>query len=215
MCADDGHRRATPSRPRLARWLLLFLATLAAVSPLRAQAPRAPLESDVQAAYLLNFLRYTQWPARSFPTRDAPYVIAVVGGEHVATRVRAVAAAAGRVDGRVVEVRWVPGARGSRAAPFDSIQDRENLLQLQRSHLVFFHSSAGNIPDQALSDLWGQPVLTVSDVPGFTRTGGMLGLVRRDGNVVFEANPVAIRNSRLMLSAKVLKLARITRSALR
>ncbi len=58
-------------------------------------------------------------------------------------------------------------------------------------------------------------MLTVSDVPGFAQSGGMLGLVRRSGSIVFEANPVAIRNSRLMLSAKVLKLARITRSALR
>jgi hypothetical protein len=198
-----------------ARGLLALLVALAAVAPLRAQSPRAPLESEVQAAYLINFLRYTQWPERSFDSRGAPYVIAVVGSEHVAARVRAVASAAGRVDGRPVEVLWVPGARGSRAAPFDSSQDRENLLQLQRSHLVFFHASAGNIPAQALSDLWGQPVLTVSDVPGFTQSGGMIGLVRRSDSIVFEANPVAIRNSRLMLSAKVLKLARISRSTLR
>jgi hypothetical protein len=211
---------ATRSGPRhagahWARAVLALLVALAAVAPLRAQSPRAPLESEVQAAYLINFLRYTQWPERSFDSRAAPYVIAVVGSEHVAARVRAVAGAAGRVDGRPVEVLWVPGARGSRAAPFDSSQDRENLLQLQRSHLVFFHASAGNIPAQALSDLWGRPVLTVSDVPGFTQSGGMLGLVRRSGSIVFEANPVAIRNSRLMLSAKVLKLARITRSTLR
>jgi hypothetical protein len=211
---------ATRSGPRhagahWARAVLALLVALATVAPLRAQSPRAPLESEVQAAYLINFLRYTQWPERSFDSRAAPYVIAVVGSEHVAARVRAVAGAAGRVDGRPVEVLWVPGARGSRAAPFDSSQDRENLLQLQRSHLVFFHASAGNIPAQALSDLWGRPVLTVSDVPGFTQSGGMLGLVRRSGSIVFEANPVAIRNSRLMLSAKVLKLARITRSTLR
>jgi hypothetical protein len=52
-------------------------------------------------------------------------------------------------------------------------------------------------------------------VPGFTQSGGMIGLVRRSDSIVFEANPVAIRNSRLMLSAKVLKLARISRSTLR
>jgi hypothetical protein len=195
----------------------LFAAVLVAPRTLpdaRAQAI-APAEEDVQAAFLLNFLRYTDWPGRSFDGPDAPFVITVVGSEQVAARVRAVVAAAGRVNGRPVEVRWLPGARGSRAAPFDSAQDRENQLQLRRSHLVFFHASAGNVAGQTLSDLWGLPVLTVSDVPDFTRVGGMHGLVRASGRVAFEANPVAIRNSRLLLSAKVLKLARNTGGARR
>ena len=178
--------------------------------PAASAATRAPSEDEVAAAFLLNFLRYTDWPPRTFATADAPFVIAVVGNEAVATHVRAVVAAAGRINGRNVEVRWIPSARGTRAAPFDSLPDRENLSQLRRSHLAFFHSSAGDVPAQALSDLWGQPVLTVSDVPDFTRAGGMLGLVRVSGRIAFEANPVAIRNARLMLSAKVLKLARLT-----
>lgn len=195
---------------------VLLSATAAAVasmpvaSPVRAQPARTPSEAQVEAAYLVNFLRYTEWPARSFDAPDAPYVIAVVGDASVAQSVRAVASAAARINGRAIEVRSIPGGRGTRAAPFDSEQDRENLLQLRRSHLVFFHASAGAIPAQALSDLWGQPVLTVSDVPDFARSGGMLGLVKSSGHIMFEANPVAIRNSRLMLSAKVLKLARLT-----
>jgi hypothetical protein len=182
-------------------------------APANAQAPRTPSEVQIEAAYLVNFLRYTEWPARSFDAPDAPYVIAVVGDASVADSVRAVASAAARINGRTIEVRWIPGARGSRAAPFDSGQDRENLLQLRRSHLAFFHASAGTIPSQALSDLWGQPVLTVSDAPGFAVSGGMLGLVRTSGHIVFEANPVAIRNSHLLLSAKVLKLARLVRGS--
>lgn len=204
--------------PRLAG-LLLSLAAGATVMVVPALAIAAPApaatETQVQAAYLVNFLRFTQWPERSFGSPEAPYVIAVVGDQAVANDVRAVATAAGRLGTRTVEVRWIAAARGSRAAPFDSAQDRENLVQLRRSHLVFFHSSAGAIPSQALSDLWGQPVLTVSDVPDFTRAGGMIGLVSISGRVVFEANPVAIRNSKLILSAKVLKMARVTPSALR
>jgi hypothetical protein len=214
----DAGRRGL--RRRAASALAAALLCVAASSPAAWAAPRLqpsagpsarpPSEDEVSAAFLLNFLRYTDWPPRSFATADAPYVIAVVGNESVATHVRAVVAAAGRINGRPVEVRWVSSARGTRAAPFDSAQDRENQSLLRRSHLVFFHSSAGNIPAQALSDLWSQPVLTVSDVPDFTRAGGMLGLVRQAGHIAFEANPVAIRNARLMLSAKVLKLARLT-----
>lgn len=178
-----------------------------------AHAPRAPTDTEVEAAYLVNFLRYTEWPARSFHSADAPLVIAVVGDAVVADTMRAVAASAAKIRGRGIEVLWLQGARGSRAAPFDSAQDRANLLQMRRSHMVFFHASAGNVPARALADLWGQPVLTVSDVAEFTRAGGMLGLVRTASRLEFEANPVAIRNSHLLLSAKVLKMARRTNGA--
>jgi len=186
-----------------------------AARPAVAQALRAPSETASEAAYLVNFLRYTEWPAHSFDAPDSPLVISVVGDAAVAESVRAVAVTAARIGGRAVEVRWVEGARGSRAAPFDSVQDRANLQQMRRSHMVFFHASAGNIPARALTDLWGLPVLTVSDVPEFTRAGGMLGLVRTAGQLAFEANPVAIRNSHLLLSAKVLKMARRTQGSAR
>jgi hypothetical protein len=216
---DAGLLRAA-SRTLLAALFAAVLVAPRAFPDARARAQAlapalAPAEEDVQAAFLLNFLRYTDWPAHSFDGPDAPFVITVVGSEQVAARVRAVVGAAGRVHGRPVEVRWLQGARGTRAAPFDSARDREVELQLRRSHLVFFHASAGTVPGQTLSDLWGQPVLTVSDVPDFTRAGGMLGLVRAAGRVAFDANPEAIRNSRLLLSAKVLKLARNTGGARR
>ena len=41
----------------------------------------------------------------------------------------------------------------------------------------------------------------------------MLGLVRVQQHLAFEANPEAIRDARLLVSAKVLKLARIRRTA--
>ena len=166
---------------------------------------------DVEAAYLVNFLRYTQWPAQRFASPTSPLVVTVVGPPEVAERVRAVAAAAGPVDGRAIEVRNLASARGSLATPLDSEQDREAAKLLRQSHLVFFHDGSSTLHPRVLADLWGQPVLTVGNSRGFAARGGMLGLVRNGGNIVFEANPGAIRNSGLVVSAKVLKLARVAR----
>jgi len=52
-------------------------------------------------------------------------------------------------------------------------------------------------------------VLTVSDNEDFTSQGGMLGLLRSDSRILFQANTSAIRNAGLLVSAKVLKLARV------
>jgi hypothetical protein len=183
----------------------LLEATPATMAPPRS---RSPGEVEVEAAFLVNFLRYTQWPSARVPGTGADYVITVVGSQSAADSVRAVCAAAMGIEGRGIEVRWLPQARGSREAPFESPQDIEARAQLRGSHLVFFHRSSGRVHPQVLTDLAGMPVLTVSDNDGFTQQGGMLGLVRSDGRIVFQANTGAIRGAGLLVSAKVLKLAR-------
>jgi hypothetical protein len=177
----------------------------------RAQESVGARAVDVEAAYLVNFLRYTQWPAERTPARGAPLVITVVGDPAVADRVRAVAAAAGAVEGHPIEVRNLPWARGSLAIPLDSDRDRDVTRQMRESHLLYFSDSAAYLHPRVLADLYGHPVLTVGNAEGFARRGGMLGLLRRRGNIVFEANPGAIRSAGLVVSAKVLKLARPAR----
>lgn len=209
----ESARVATGRRWRLlaAFWLCLF-GSFGLPAP--ACAERLP-ETDVEAAYLVNFLRYTQWPQRSFEAAESPFVISVIGPKPVADRVRAVAFAAGTIGGRAIEVHSISFQRGSLDAPFQSEQDRQSLARIRASHLVFFHSDAGPLHPQAMSDLWGYSILTVSNSPGFTNSGGMLGLFRSSGHIVFEANPGAIRNSGLVVSAKVLKLARVASRASR
>lgn len=193
----------------LALLLLGCAPALAGTTVASSPAARTPGETEVEAAYLVNFLRYTQWPAASLPTPNSPYVLTVVGSEEAAASVRAVAAAAGGIGGHAIEVRWLPQARGTREAPFDSPQDVEARTTLRDSHLVFFHRSSGRVHPQVLSDLSAWPVLTVSDNDDFTSEGGMLGLVRADRRIVFQANTSAIRGAGLLVSAKVLKLARV------
>lgn len=200
------------SKACLLAWLLLGACAQVLASPAvpvaAAERTRLPDEVEVEAAYLVNFLRYTQWPASSFNAPNSPYVLTVVGSQQAAASVRAVAAAAGPVEGRPIEVRWLSQARGSREIPFDSPQDQDARVQLRGSHLVFFHRSAGPVRAQVLSDLAASPVLTVSDLDDFTSQGGMLGLVRADRRIAFQANTTAIRSAGLLVSAKVLKLAR-------
>ena len=51
--------------------------------------------------------------------------------------------------------------------------------------------------------------LTVSDLPRFTRSGGMVGFVPADGHVGLEVNLPAVRRGGVRLSSRVLRLARI------
>src|SRR5690349_16710517 len=62
----------------------------AATATLPATGARAPGEVEVEAAYLVNFLRYTQWPPAKSPAAGVPYVVTVVGSQGAADSVRAV-----------------------------------------------------------------------------------------------------------------------------
>lgn len=190
-------------RGRVARRLWVVLLLLFACLPAIAQ-PAASSATDtrllqVEGAFLVNFLRYTDWPPPRLGGTSDPYVVTVVGSPDAAEAVAAVAAAAGDIRGRRVQVRRASMATAAdRAAAADV---------LRTSHLVFVQASAQANVDTVLDTVRDLPILTVSDTPGFAASGGMLGLVQSRAHLAFEANPAAIRNAGLMVSAKVLKLA--------
>jgi hypothetical protein len=167
---------------------------------------------EVEAAYLINFLRYTQWPAQSFDSPQSPYVIGVVGSEDETSTVRAVAQAAGTVNGRPIEVRALRAAHAPSAGTAHA-RDAQPGNEWSGVHLVFFHESGGAPSRQELAPLAGKPVLTVADTPGFIAAGGMIELVNSAEHIVFAANPSAIADAQLVVSSKVLKLARLDGTA--
>jgi YfiR/HmsC-like len=168
-------------------------------------AGRAPTVA-VEAAFLVNFLRFTQWPAIRLPTDTEPYVVAVVGPDAVADIVRKVASAAGTVQGHPIGVVDIDP---------DDIEHRQAkaLDILRGSHLVFVQSDDADVRRQVFDALAGSAVLTVGDSPDFAARGGMLGLVRSGSHLALEANPDQIQAAGVQVSAKVLKLARIRRSS--
>ena len=188
---------------RIARRLSVAVLIACSCVPALAQ-PTAPRSADtrllqVEGAFLINFLRYTDWPPPRLGDASDPYVVTVVGSPDAADAVAEVAAAAGEIRGRRVQVRRASMATSADRAAADDL--------LRTSHLVFVPASAQANLDNVLDTVRDLPILTVSDAPGFAATGGMLGLVQSRAHLAFEANPVAIRNAGLMVSAKVLKLA--------
>jgi hypothetical protein len=56
------------------------------------------------------------------------------------------------------------------------------------------------------------PILTVGDISGFSRDGGIVEFFLQTGKVRFDINLSAARHSRLKISSQLLKVARIVRS---
>jgi hypothetical protein len=196
---EASGRRAVLPWPAL-RWLGCLLIMLAPLA--QAADPWGPERAaQIEAAYLVNFVRYTEWPEHAFDAPDSPYLITVVGPPAVGRVIRNVAAGVERINNRPLEVRVLRPQR-------DETLPAAMIETLRRSHLVYVHASVGPGQRRLLGALRDRPVLTVGNGEGFAAEGGMLGLVRSDLKIGFEANSASIRASGLMVSAKVLKLAR-------
>lgn len=188
---------------RSARTCVLLLVVAFLQLPVAA-AGRAPTVA-VEAAFLVNFMRFTQWPADRLPADDNPYIVAVVGSDTAADTIRTVASAADAIQGHPIAVVDVD--------PRDVERRQAKALEVLRgSHLVFVQSNDSDVRRQVFDTLDGSAVLTVGDTPDFAARGGMLGLVRSGSHLALEANPDEIQAAGVQVSAKVLKLARIHRN---
>jgi hypothetical protein len=205
-CAACERHRATARRTRwgiLCRrlgWVAILL-SMAGWLPAMADDNRgADAVSQAEAAYLINFLRYTEWPPGSFASAHAPFEIVVLGPPAVRRAIRGVAAATGIVRHRPVQV-------SAMRVPHDGELNAEQFEKLRRSHLVYFHAS---VPSQRrmLDTLRREAVLTVGNGDRFAADGGMFRLMRTGSAIVFEVNSTAIDESGVRVSAKALRLAR-------
>jgi hypothetical protein len=147
-------------------------------------AEAAPDESAVQAAFVLNFAKFTEWPPASLPGRQGTMQLCQFGvRDELMQAFRA-------LEGRPLQGAPIQWRKVSR------------LDEVRGCHVLFIAE-----PGLQLVQLGGLPVLTVSDLPGFVQQGGVIGLVRQSGRLRFEVNRGVAQSAGLRLSADLLSLA--------
>lgn len=146
-------------------------------------------DQQLKAAFVLNFIRYTEWPDRTYAAPEASTVVCTLGGDLAGGGLNGIAGKA--IKGHPVQVRAVHTADEARAC---------HLLYVPEADLRRY------IP--VLRTLQQQPVLTVSEAEGFVDAGGMIGLVHGDNRLQFEVNLGALQQAQLKASSQLLRLAR-------
>lgn len=145
-------------------------------------------DQQLRAAYVLNFLRYVDWPERVFATPDTPLLLGVLGADAAS----GFAGIAGKVvRGHPVALRVVSSGEDARGC-----------------HALFFPEQDTRRYVGLLRGLQNTPVLTMGDADGFIDIGGMIGLVHADNRLQFEVNLGALAIAQLKASSQLLRLAR-------
>lgn len=199
MNAPDDIVDVRPRRPerfaRARRSALMLCAlvlggTLGHSAPVHAQtASLEASEEKLEAAYMLKFLNYVEWPASSFATPDAPYRIAVVGDDAVAEEMARVSA------GKTVNNRPVAVSRLGANDPMNDID------------MLFIGRSDRARATALLARLRAQTVLTVTAIEGGLDMGSIINFRIVDNRVRFEVSLDAADRVGLKLSARLLGVA--------
>lgn len=155
-----------------------------------------PAEYEVKAAFLYNFVKFTEWPPEQLGKDDDPFVIGVLGKDPFGTALDKV------IQGETIHRKTIVARRFARMDEAAA-----------SSHVLFIGASEENHLTGVLRVLAGQSVLTVSEIENFAHRGGVIHLKKENNRIVFEINLEAARRAKLNMDAQLLRLAKIVRNA--
>jgi hypothetical protein len=150
---------------------------------------QAGMEYQVKAAFLFNFAKFVDWPARKFTEADSPLIIGIVGSDPFGGLLEE-AVQDKRINDRTVTVRHI----GS-------------MEELRKCHIIFVSRSEAERLGPILAEVRGDNVLTVGETDKFISHGGMINFVMVGDTVHFQINDSAARHAGLKISSKLSSLA--------
>ena len=183
------------TRRRVIRpWAVLLVLLLAGGLNLPAQTA-ASKEYQIKAAFLFNFAQFIEWPATAFTNTDMPFRIGILGDDPFGTSLE------DTVQGETIHNHKI------------IVQRSREIGDLKNCQLIFIDKSEKNRVADVLSELDSKPTVTVSEIDGFARNGGVINFYLEEKKVRFEINPVAAQNDGLKISSQLLSLGKIVQPA--
>lgn len=165
----------------------VFMLVLGGIIPHKAQARISADEAGVKVGYIYNFMKFVEWPPNVI---QQDYIVCVLGSNPF---------------GQVIE-----------SLARKSIRDRSirvvtdvALEQTQYCHVVFVSRSEAGRLMPVLLYLNRLPVLSISDIEGFSDKGGIIELVTVDkSKIAFRVSRSSAEHVGLHVSSKLLSMSR-------
>lgn len=148
-------------------------------------------EYQVKAAFLLNFIRFVDWPSTAFTSEQAPIIIGILGANPFGTYLNEIITDE-KIGGRSLLV-----------------QQYQHINDIKSCHILFVNKAETEYLPQVPEILKGKDILTISDAPDFLKQGGMILFFNRSNKIQFQINLDAVKKTKLDISSKLLRLAEI------
>ena len=167
--------------------LILAVVTCGGITA-KAQGKDADREYKLKAAFLLNFSKFTTWPDEAFAQSPKSFDFCVAGQDPFGSTLKGLETKS--VGGRQVRLRL-----------------QESLEETKGCQVIFVSKSEKSKLGKLQEITDGQPVVTVSDIEGFSSFGGTFEFISRAGRLSFIVNNGQAKKSALQINASLLNLA--------
>jgi hypothetical protein len=141
-------------------------------------------EYMIKAAFIYEMIQATQWPR----ARAKDLAICILGRDPFGAAWQSIDGKP--VGGRTLHVTTLPDAKGFGVCD-----------------VLFVGASERARWSQIHADLAARPILTVSEMAGFSRDGGMVTLMNVDNRLRFDVNLKAVREAGLHINTDALEYA--------
>jgi hypothetical protein len=152
-------------------------------------------EHEVKAAFLYNFMKFTDWPEEKVADANETVTIFVVGDYPECKTFRDIQEKSSENNPVQVQI-------------FKSYEQVKDPNILKSCYVLFICKSEKKHLAEILSLVKDSPVLTVGEEEGFLEKGGIINFVEYREKLRFEVNIPAASEAGLKLRSKLLKLAK-------
>ena len=166
--------------------LFLLSLSLASLMPVVSIADTIS-EYTIKAAFIYNFARFTEWPDESTELN-----VCIYGEDPFGSSID-------KLNGKQSKGRTIRVIR------------TRSIDEVKKCHIAFLNiiPPERRLFVQALRDIQGASVLTISDAEGVVDFGVMIGLRIDNDKVAFDVNHTVAKASNIGISAKLLRLAKV------
>lgn len=167
---------------RLALILLLGISNLC-------MADQPVQEYELKTAFLYNFVLFTQWPADS-PQENSPYInVCTIGQDQFGPVLE-------QLQGRKIRDKRV------------FLKREVGIEQVRDCHLLYISANEPENLARIREQLRDSSVLTVSDLNPASSERTIINMSIDNKRLVFDVDMMSARQARLVMSSKLLRLAR-------
>jgi YfiR/HmsC-like len=178
----------------------LLALTLVTVFPLSAFGQEKAFGEDtLKALYSYKFALFTEWPEVKLNDGNATLEFCIIGRNPFGQ------AALDTIQDKPVKDKSIHVELYNSGVLSDE--------SLNNCHVAFISGSEIQRLPALLNSLQHFPILTISDIAGFSSRGGMITLMKSGEHIQFEINPDAIKQAELTMSSKIIELATLVKTS--
>ena len=159
-----------------------------------APSAEAPVQPKIEATLIYDFLKYTSWPKPDSGGAKSGLKVCIMGND--------------AADKYIYPLQNQTAQRLT-----IGIMQIDTLLDKDGCDMLLIHQGQERAVADALKAIKGKPILTVSDMEGFSEVGGMVEmLMGKDGRLHLYVSRDALAAAKLNVNPRLINLSELGRS---